>query len=559
MDEIPEITNSKKKIILDKLLKNLDHPNKIDVSDDVYNDTLIDNFVSKLPILEGGKILIDKIIHNPINDINKLIERQNAYIDEDIDFNFLKEYENDVLWTFVLNKEIRDDLSIKLIYPSSYIISYINYFGPILDFYHIYKIFIIPFLSILYPLTLIYGPYYYVKKYFNMSFKDYMKILISCFKSLLKPSGNLKTDLIKFITVAFYIGIYIFNMYQTFDMAYLVYKTKEKLHKKMDGLIYFIKESTRIINEVPEQLWKPYYIFEKDIEYNNLNKLKLENTMTDLYKIWKDDDIKDQISKLLKIIYTIDVVKSISKLIYENKWSLVKFVDTETKIWDMKNPILDNNQISNPINLSKNIIVTGPNAAGKTTYIKSITANIILAQTFGITYSSKSEIVINDTIKTFMRIVDILGNRSYFEAEAEYCSNMINNAKELVKNNKRGFFILDEPMHSTPPIEGMSTAFAVLEYLGNLPGINIIVTTHYHKLIDLEKLYPNNFINLSVDAFKNKDNITFTFPYKIKRGFSKQCIAIELLEKQKFPESIIKSAIEIKNKICEEIYSSNNQ
>ena len=68
-------------------------------------------------------------------------------------------------------------------------------------------------------------------------------------------------------------------MYQTFDMAYLVYKTKEKLHKKMDGLIYFIKESTRIINEVPEQLWKPYYIFEKDIEYNNLNKEK-----RDIYK-----------------------------------------------------------------------------------------------------------------------------------------------------------------------------------------------------------------------------------------------------------------------------------
>jgi len=98
----------------------------------------------------------------------------------------------------------------------------------------------------------------------------------------------------------------------------------------------------------------------------------------------------------------------------------------------------------------------------------------------------------------------------------------------------------------------MATAYAVAEYIGKLQGITIILTTHFHKLIQLETKYVDKFINLSVEAIPKK-NGGFDFPYKIKKGYSYQCIAIELLSSKEFPKSVIDSAINMKNKICAEI------
>ena len=159
---------------------------------------------------------------------------------------------------------------------------------------------------------------------------------------------------------------------------------------------------------------------------------------------------------------------------------------------------------------------------------------------------------IYDCIYSFMRISDELGSKSYFEVEAELCSKMMCKAEELLKLNKKGLFLMDEPMHSTPPTEGMATAYAVAENIGlKKPNINIIITTHFFKLTSLSNLYPNYFINLSVEAIEN--NNSFIFPYKIKKGSSYQCIAIELLSNKNFPKSVINSAKNIKKIICTNI------
>jgi DNA mismatch repair protein MutS len=138
---------------------------------------------------------------------------------------------------------------------------------------------------------------------------------------------------------------------------------------------------------------------------------------------------------------------------------------------------------------------------------------------------------------------------SYFETETNYCNNMITIAENLKKDKKRGLFLMDEPMHSTPPIEGVSVAYSVAEYLGNIQGVSLIITTHFHNLMELEENYKSKFINLSVNADYNENTKNYDFNYKINRGGSKQIIAIELLEKHKFNKDIIKSAIEMKNKI----------
>lgn len=549
VEEFRELFNfdkAKKNVILNKIITdNIITGDKIDISDDVYKDTGIHEWASKIPTLEGSKLLIKKLIKNPINDRELLIYRQKSFVDYDIDIEILKDYEDDILWIYKISDEISDNSSIEILFPSSFILSYINYFEYLLDTYHMYKIYFIPITSILYPVTTFLAPYFYLNNYMkmNISFSSYINTIYYIISVLLKTSGNFRQDLTKFVTLFLYVGIYLYNMYQTYEIAVFLYNTKEKLHDKMEGLVKFVKHSLNITKNVSKNVLDAFFTIEKNFDHLDIN-----NSMTDIYKIWKDKQLKNKVSALLKTIYGIDVLYSINNLLLKEDWSVPYYNDTETILWSAKNPVLSEEQVSNPINLDRNIIVTGPNAGGKTTYVKTILSNVILSQTFGITYSLKSKMILYDTINSFMRVSDELGNKSYFEAEAEYCLNMINKANEISKYNKRGLFLMDEPMHSTPPTEGMATAYAVIEYLSKMSGISLIITTHFHKLIKLEELYPDKFINISVDAIP-QDN-KYYFPYKINKGHSYLCIAIELLDIKDFPKEIIDNAIKMKNKIC---------
>ena len=545
-DKLLEFTSVKKSAILHNLIESCPLHKSIDVAEDVYKDTCIEDWCDKLPHLAGSKLLIKKIIRNPVNDIELLLSRQKCYQRYNIDFTSLEEYEDDVLWIYKLDDELKDNNLVDILYPSTFIISYLNYIEPILECYHAYKIYYVPISAIVYPFMSMFAPLYYLNGYmkFNVSVKTYLNMLIKFVKMLFTFDHKcIKTNIIKVVTICAYMFLFAYNIYQTAEYSLMLYRIKSMINKKINNLNIFLKQATQIINAVPNNIVQNFVKIEPISITNGVK-------YTNLYTIWKDQSIKDNITKVLLNLYTIDIIHNVTNVSFLQNWCRAEYTN-QTLIWNAKNPVLSPRQKANPINLSKNIIITGPNAAGKTTYVKSILSNVILSQTFGIANAIKANFVIYDTIVSLMRITDILGSRSYFETEAEYCRNMMNKAIDLSKNNKRGLFLMDEPMHSTPPTEGMSTAYAVAEFIGNLPNTSIILTTHFHKLTLLEANYPDTFINLSVEAIKQGNG--FHFPYLIRPGFSYQCIAIDLLSSKEFPESVISSAINMKNKICDEI------
>jgi predicted ATPase len=552
-----QISNATIDILLDDILKDHIDNNKIIVNNNIYSDTTIDDWAKTKPSTIGGIKIIDKIIKTPINDKKLLLERQKVnYQLPKYQLDILQKTEKDLLWIMTLKEEIDNDLSINLLFPSSYIINYMNYNKYLLNTYHFYKIIVMPSMNLLYPLSILYSPYYYLTKYLqmNISVVKYLSYVYEFFKLAFKLSGNLKVDLTKLITIFAYISIYIYSIYQTFYVSYIIYKLREKLLNKLYGLIEFIKTSINIIKN-SKNLWKPFFLYsipETTLNSSIKNLERLDNDISSVYKLWKNEIYRNDVINLLKIIYTIDCVDVISKLKSSPNWCIPTYNNTDTKIWNINNPLLSSKQIANPVNLSKNIIITGVNAGGKTTYVKSITINIILAQTFGIINALKGNINLYDAISSFMRITDELGSKSYFEAETSYCNDMINIADNLFKQQKRGLFLMDEPMHSTPPIEGVAVAFSVAEYIAKIKGMTLIITTHFHNLIELEKKHKDLFINLSVNANYNEKTNNYDFNYKINRGGSTQIIAIELLEKHKFNKNIINSAIELKNKLYNE-------
>ena len=112
LNELLNFDEKKKKFIIKKILDSqtnvfIDNTDSIDISNDVYKDTGIDKWIYDLPELYGSKELINKLIHNPISNINKLIERQQCITNyyDPISFKILKDFEDDVLWIYTLNDE----------------------------------------------------------------------------------------------------------------------------------------------------------------------------------------------------------------------------------------------------------------------------------------------------------------------------------------------------------------------------------------------------------------------------------------------------------------------
>ena len=538
----------------------------VHVTDSLWSDSGLKNWTNTQGYLRGSKYYLWNFLQQPIYDKDCLVRRQKtlsyfskvATKDKLIEnLQIIQSCEKNILW--ILNLPSFTDLwPLNLAFPTIPILKYINYYPIPLLLFHIYKIFIAPIMNIITPFSTIIGPWIYLRRNLKiqLSFKAYSNILLLAFKQGFKSSGNIKLDSIKFFSIFIYIFFYIYSIIQCFEHAKIVYTILKNLYDKLESIKLFIKSVQELIDLFPKDILTDF--LPKTFECSN--KITLPDKMTGMYVLLTDNKLKQSLKSLLLWSYGLDSNYSIYKLLLSRKCCIVNYNDEESKLhtqyWNMGHIILDK-QIRNPLNLNKNLIITGPNAAGKSTYVRAVCTNTILSQTFGLACALRANVLIVHALGSFMRIEDTLGEASLFEAEAKRCAELLEQAESISVAQKRALYFLDEPMHSTPPIEGTATSMAVIEYMGKLSGIRLLVTTHYHDCIKLESMHPKYYKNISMDAY-NK-NGTYIFPYKIKNGASVKCIALELLHEKNLPKNLIERAIVLKNKICQqELIKSNN-
>lgn len=193
--------------------------------------------------------------------------------------------------------------------------------------------------------------------------------------------------------------------------------------------------------------------------------------------------------------------------------------------------------VKNTCDLTKKMIITGPNASGKTTLLKTTTINIICAQQIGVGFFGENSNINPYThIHSYLNIPDTSQRDSLFQAESRRCKDIIDTIHDSSKMS-RHFGIFDELYSGTNPEEATKSGYAFLKYLSKYNNVDFILTTHYNKIC--MKLHKNeNIQNYKMNVIEKDDN-KLVYTYKMKKGISKVQGAIKILEEMKYPEEII--------------------
>jgi DNA mismatch repair ATPase MutS len=200
----------------------------------------------------------------------------------------------------------------------------------------------------------------------------------------------------------------------------------------------------------------------------------------------------------------------------------------------------DKKHVKNTIKLNKNIIISGPNASGKTTIIKSTLINIIVSQQFGCGFYDSSLLKPYEHIHCYLNIPDTSGRDSLFQAEARRCKEIIDIIDEDLKCKENHFCAFDELYSGTNPEEATISAIAFMKYITKNKNVNAILTTHFIdvcKKLDKHKMIENHYMET------NKKEKKLEYLYELKKGISKIKGGINVLYEMNYPSEIIENTI----------------
>ena len=270
------------------------------------------------------------------------------------------------------------------------------------------------------------------------------------------------------------------------------------------------------------------------------------------YKIFMDirEVVKRYIGKLQKaskVISEIDMLQAFSIVSDQYKYVRPTLTDEKMiKMIDCRHPVVEqvmkDKYIPNDIIMDKTtdiLLITGPNMAGKSTYMRQCAITVIMAQMGCFVPCKSCTMPIFD--KIFTRIGasdDLVSGESTFMVEMKEANTAISEATE------NSLILFDELGRGTATYDGMSLAQAILEYIHDKIKAKTMFSTHYHELTSLEKDL-KHLKNVHVSAIEKEGQITFL--HKVKNGAVDKSYGIHVASLAHLPESLIKRADEILN------------
>ena len=533
-----------------------------------------------------GYYYLKKILEKPLKTTKELNMRQDFIKSVNMDMvknikenlGMVKNRERNLLWFWKEQdegtKKVMDTIYFE--YP---FLSFLNNNKLFMSIWSYYKTIFSPLYTALSPIIIAIIPYLLMRWLgINIGFFSFVKgLIMQTFSSpsiILTQIPFFKNERIKKIIQIFSKFISIFFYFQGIYYTYLnardVVKITDDFKDKLEcvkSMIIGVRNCNKIIEE--NNLTIKFNSFVNTIDsslalqikgvinlgndivfcklLNNNNLLRNNGIIMTLFYDFINN--RDYMVPFMKYFGIIDLICSIREMAEKEYICFPEYLEDNKPVVFMENlwhPVFkEDNVIYNsiginykcPMRVNKDIIVTGPNAGGKSTFIKSLVINIILSQTLTINFCSESKITPFSYINTYLHIQDTNGKESLFQTEIRRCKEHIDEIKD---NKGLCLTVFDEIFSSTNHVEGYAGAKAFCKAIGKIKNSVSIITTHYTKLGSLRK---NKFSNLHFEANENDGDITFD--YKVRKGVSNQYVALKLMKQKGFDNELIEDAINI--------------
>jgi len=428
-------------------------------------------------------------------------------------------------------------------------LSFVNMASPALSFF-------IPILFLIFPFIIL------KIQGIPIDFTTYFNTLKNIAKnhfigSIIKTAQNMSWSSLFYLSMT--VGLYGLQIYQNYMACIRFYNNISRINEHISFLKDYILVSASNIDKFVE-------MNSQHSTYKNFCTLSSchSDKLKDIYNEIKDiAPFKPKISKIAEIGY---LLKSFYHLHtnaeYENSLrysagfngfvsnlrgvrentisknvNLATFNNKNTTMNGLYYPALvQEKHVKNSCSFDKNIIITGPNASGKTTFLKSASINIILSQQFGVGFYDECSINPYTHIHSYLNIPDTSARDSLFQAESRRCKDIID-VIDGCDDTNRHLCIFDELYSGTNPDEATKAAYAFLKYLSVKPNVDFALTTHYHKLCKKIKK-KHNMTNFKMDVNVIDGRID-EYTFKLKKGVSTVKGGLSILEEMKYPTAIL--------------------
>jgi DNA mismatch repair protein MutS len=323
---------------------------------------------------------------------------------------------------------------------------------------------------------------------------------------------------------------------------------------------YYIEVSKSFVDMVPEDYIRKQtlangerYITQelKDMEATILGAADRVNALE--YEIFCE--VRDYVAaastrlqKVAEILSKLDVYASLATVAVKNKYVRPEVDKSDViVIKDGRHPVVEQfvkdsyfvpNDATLDTDRNRLMLITGPNMAGKSTYMRQVAIIVIMAQIGSFVPAKDARIGVID--KLFTRVGasdDLASGQSTFMLEMNEVAYILRNA------TRQSLIIYDEVGRGTSTFDGMSIARAIVEYTNSRKiGAKTMFATHYHELTVMENEF-DGIVNYNVAAKKRGDNITFL--RKIVKGSTDDSYGIEVAKLAGIPNEVIKRAKEV--------------
>jgi len=438
---------------------------------------------------------------------------------------------------------------------------FLNHSPSFLQLLSIYNL-VSPILSLILPIILLMVPFFMLKfSGIAITIESYYRVLTNIFSK--HALGNVFTIMEdvsweKRIYAIVSVVFYFFSIYQNSIVCYRFYKNFKSIHTDLFLLRDYLTTTIENMNTIEQYSIKhnTYLPFIQSIyphkEY--CAKLLEELNVITEFDITKLHTKSRQIGYIMKYFYEFHINKDIQNTI-EFSFGLNSYMEHMNGINSLYREklinkckfgkktkmekafytyLMFNEPVKNDIDLSKNIAITGPNASGKTTILKTVLFNLIFSQSFGYGFYSRASINLYNHIHCYLNIPDTSGRDSLFQAEARRCKEIL----ESLEDGNQHFCIFDELFSGTNPSEACASSYGFIKYLIKQNNIDFILTTHLTELCKkIEPIMENHHMNVNKEGEFN-----FNYTYQINKGISTVRGGVKVLFDLHYPEYILEES-----------------